>query len=818
MSDINPAALPVEAVLPRLLECLASSGGAVLEAPPGAGKSTRVPLALLDADWCHGGRVLVLEPRRVAARAVAGFMARQRGEQVGATIGYRTRSDSRISATTRVEVVTEGILTRMLLDDPSLDGYAAVVFDEFHERSLQADLGLALVQEVRGALREDLRLLVMSATLELGPLAEGLGLPVVSSEGRAYPVTISHAPPGRDQDPLAHCAAQVTAVAGQGTTLVFLPGVGEIERVRQRLPAQPPVQVLHGRLDGDQQAAVLAAPADGAARVVLATNVAETSVTIGGVTTVVDSGLARRPQYDPRRHRSRLVTRRISQANADQRAGRAGRLGPGRCLRLWAREEVLARHIEPEIRHTALDGLVLDLARWGCRDPRELFWLDPPPEGAWQAARERLTGLGALDRDGGITDLGRRLNGLPLPPDLAVLVLTGRDRGRPRSAAALAVLLNERAPGLDREPDLARRLQRFLAAPGQWPLLQRELTRLAGDRRDRPDAEPLDLILADAFAERLARCREPGSGRYLLADGGGARLEPGTPLAARDWLLILDTDGQSRDGRVRLAWPLAPESVDTVLERRAKEQDQVHWDPRRERVVAERVRAVGALVLDRRPLAEPSPELLQQGLLAALRDRGLTMLPWDEDNQQLRARIAWMHELEPEHWPAMDDDSLLAGLETWLAPFLGGCRTPRDMQRVPLGEALGLWLGSDRRRRLERALPARWPVASGRSVAINYRAEGGPRLAVKLQECFGMEALPVLADGRLPLTAELLTPAGRPAAITGDLGRFWREGYTAVRKDLRGRYPKHPWPEDPLTAQATGRTKRAQAGKGGGRG
>ena len=472
MTEPRYFALPVDAVLPELCRCLAEQGGAVLEAPPGAGKSTRVPLVLLDAPWRGDGRLLVLEPRRVAARAVAGFMAHQLGEPVGRTVGYRTRLDTRVSAATRIEVVTEGVLTRMLSHDPALEGYAAVLFDEFHERSLQADLGLALVQEVRQARREDLRLLVMSATLDVGPLAEGLSLPTVRSEGRVFPVDVSHAPPGRDQDPWDHCARQVEALAGEGTVLVFLPGVGEIERLRERLSVAMPVQVLHGRLAGDAQAAVLAAPAG--PRVVLATNVAETSVTIEGVTVVVDTGLERRPSYDPRRHRSRLVTRRISQANADQRAGRAGRLGPGRCLRLWAREEVLARHIEPEIQQTGLESLVLDLARWGCRDPNQLFWLDPPPAGPWRAAVQRLRALGALDGQDAITDLGRRLNDLPLAPELAALVVRGRDAGLAASAARVAVLLSERMPGLDRQVDLAERLRRFSARPGDLCYIQRQ--------------------------------------------------------------------------------------------------------------------------------------------------------------------------------------------------------------------------------------------------------------------------------------------------------------------------------------------------------
>ena len=797
MTDPRYFALPVDAVLPELCRCLEEQGGAVLEAPPGAGKSTRVPLALLDAPWRGDGRILVLEPRRVAARAVAGFMAHQLGEPVGRTVGYRTRLDTRVSAATRIEVVTEGVLTRMLSNDPALEGYAAVLFDEFHERSLQADLGLALVQEVRQALREDLRLLVMSATLDVGPLAEGLALPTVRSEGRVFPVEVSHAPPGRDQDVWDHCARQVEALAGEGTVLVFLPGVGEIERLRERLSVSMPVQVLHGRLAGDAQAAVLEAPSG--PRVVLATNVAETSVTIEGVTVVVDSGLERRPSYDPRRHRSRLVTRRISQANAEQRAGRAGRLGPGCCVRLWAREEVLARHIEPEIHQTGLESLVLDLARWGCRDPDQLFWLDPPPPGPWRAAVQRLRGLGALDGQDAITDLGRRLNDLPLAPELAALVVRGRDAGLAASAARVAVLLSERMPGLDRQVDLAERLRRFTARPGDWPLLQRALSRLNGDRKDgsAPDGA-LGPLLADTFPERIARRRDGEEDRYLLADGSGARLPSGSPLAGREWLVVLDTDGRPRDAVIRLAWALGPPEVPALLARHAEWRDQVAWDDKLQKVRAERRYGVGAITVESQPLPSPSPAQVEQGLLDGVR--------------QWRARAGWLHRLEPEHWPAMDDDTLLADLETWLLPFLAGRRALRDLKTLPLLDALKLRLGPGQAGELTRRLPERVTVASGRAVTINYEAEGGPRLAVKLQECFGMESLPALAEGRLPLTAELLTPAGRPAAITADLAGFWRNGYGQVRKELRGRYPKHPWPEDPLAAPATGRTKARGGG------
>jgi len=821
MTEPRYFALPVDAVLPELCRCLVEQGGAVLEAPPGAGKSTRVPLVLLDAPWRGDGRILVLEPRRVAARSVAGFMARQLGEPVGQTVGYRTRLDTRVSAATRIEVATEGVLTRMLSADPALEGYAAVLFDEFHERSLQADLGLALVQEVRQALREDLRLLVMSATLDVGPLAEGLSLPTVRSEGRMFPVDVSYVPPGRDQDPWDHCARQVEALAGEGTVLVFLPGVGEIERLRERLSLAVPVQMLHGRLAGDAQAAVLEAPAG--PRVVLATNVAETSVTIEGVTVVVDSGLERRPSYDPRRHRSRLVTRRISQANADQRAGRAGRLGPGRCVRLWAREEVLARHIEPEIHQTGLESLVLDLARWGCRDPDQLFWLDPPPPGPWRAAVQRLRGLGALDGQDAITDLGRRLNDLPLAPELAALVVRGRDAGLAASAARVAVLLSERMPGLDRQVDLAERLRRLTARPADWPLLARALSRLNGDRKDRAaldGAAPggaasggaLGPLLADTFPDRIARRRDGEEGRYLLADGSGAWLPPGSPLAGREWLVVLDTDGRPRDAVIRLAWALGPPEVPALLARHAEWRDQVAWDDRRQRVRAERRHAVGAITVESQPLPSPSPAQVEQGLLDGVRQQGLRVLPWTEFARQWRARAGWLHRLEPEHWPAMDDDTLLAELDIWLLPFLAGRRTLRDLKSLPLIEALKLRLAPGRAGELARRLPERVTVASGRAVTIHYEAEGGPRLAVKLQECFGMESLPTLAEGRLPLTAELLTPAGRSAAITADLAGFWRNGYREVRKELRGRYPKHPWPEDPLVAPATGRTK-ARSGR-----
>ena len=759
--------LPVDTILPELLRCLAECGGAVLEAPPGAGKSTRVPLALLAAPWRGDGKILLLEPRRVAARAVAAFMAERLGEPVGATVGYRTRLDSRVSHATVIEVVTEGVLTRLMLDDPSLEGYAAVLFDEFHERSLQADLGLALVQEVRQALRGELRLLVMSATLEVGPLAEGLALPVVRSEGRVHPVTVSHAPPPDSRRWLEHCAAQVRALAGQGTVLVFLPGVGEIDRLGALLADLPmPVETLHGRLQGDAQAAVLR-NVEGQARVVLSTNVAETSVTIEGVTTVLDSGLERRPDYDPRRQRSRLVTRRISEASAAQRAGRAGRLGPGRCVRLWSRA----------------------------------------------AARQRLQRLGALGADGAISEWGARLAQLPLPPELAALVWLGREQGLPLSAARLAVLLSEPAPGLDREPDLAVRLNRFAERSGDWPALHQVTQRLLANRAARDRAEPLagaGGLLAQAFPDRLARRREGEAPRYLLADGSGARLPPGIALGTRAWLVVLETDGDPREANIRLAWALDEQQARRCLDERGVWEERVAWDNGAQRVRARRVLTLGAIEVDSQPLQQPSAEQIQAGLLDGVRQQGLEALPWTPALRQWRARVGWMARLEPRQWPDTSDQALLANLEQWLGPFLAGLRSLRDLRKVALADALGLLLGPGQRQTLERQLPAGVAVASGRTAMIRYDNEGSPRLAVKLQECFGMRALPALAEGRVPLVVELLTPAGRPAAITADLEHFWRHGYPQVRKALRGRYPKHPWPDDPFSAIATSASKRRQ--------
>ncbi|EKF74875.1 hypothetical protein A11A3_06570 [Alcanivorax hongdengensis A-11-3] len=806
---------PVDDVIDELLSHLNQVGGAILEAPPGAGKSTRVPLALLRDLPSSAGKILMLEPRRMAARAVARFMASQWQEPVGGTIGYRTRLDSATSADTRLEVVTEGVLTRMLLDDPALTDIALVIFDEFHERSLVADLGLALLQEVRGALRDDLRLLIMSATLDGDALAGLLGLPVVRSQGRSFAVDVAYRPVPAGQDWRDHCAREVMALAPHaGVMLVFLPGQRDIRQLQQRL-SLPAVMPLHGGLPPADQQVVLEHARQHGKAVILTTNVAETSLTIEGVTHVIDTGWAREPVYDPARHRSRLVTRRISEASARQRAGRAGRLGPGQCLRLWPDSEVMAAYRAPEIQRVALDALVLDLARWGCRDPYQLDWLDPPPLPAWESAVLRLKQAGALDAEGAITDLGKQLGRIGIEPALAMLVLAGRKQGLGVSAARLAALMADRDPLMGAGVDAGVRLAAMEQQPERHRGLLREAARLAGgratDSRDWRDA--MGGLLADVYPMQIAEQRPGQPGRYRMADGPGLLLDNRDAHFGAPWLLVLDTDGEPRDARIRLAWPLQEEQVMAVAQQYGRWQASCGWDGRLEKVVARREFRLGGLVLETRSIPEPAPEQLIAGLIDGIRQQGLSVLPWTDGLRQWQHRARMLATFSGEQWPAMDDASLLADLEVWAGPYLAGMVGLRDLRRMPLQAALQDRLSPQQQQHLAEQMPARIPVPSGRDVALDYSG-AVPVLAVKLQELFGLESLPLLANGRLRIQAQLLTPAGRPAAITDNLERFWRENYPAVRKDLRGRYPKHPWPEDPLGAVATGKTKNRLARDG----
>ncbi|MBB4284391.1 ATP-dependent helicase HrpB [Roseospira goensis] len=840
MSILPPRlSLPVEAVLPDLSTALARGPNAVLIAPPGAGKTTRVPLALLDAPWLGGQRLLMLEPRRMAARAAARFMAATLGEPVGETVGYRVRLDSAVGPRTRIEVVTEGILTRRLQDDPALEGVGAVLFDEFHERALQADLGLALCLDAQGALRPDLRLLVMSATLEGAAVARLLGdAPVIESAGRQHPVTIHHHPaPAPGLDGLARAvAARVRAALADeptGDVLAFLPGEREIRAVAAALEPLPGARVrpLYGALPADRQDAALRPDPGGARRVVLATAIAETSLTIDGVRIVVDAGLARVPRFDPGRGLTRLDTVPASQASADQRAGRAGRLGPGVCHRLWPQAAHGARppFSRPELLEADLAPLVLELAAWGVADPAALAWLDPPPAGAWAAARDLLHGLGALDAAGRVTAHGRALVRLPLHPRLAHMVVTGVDRGLGGLAADIAALLSERdplrgAPG-GRDADLRHRLDLLAGRrpadrtqAGAVPRIRaaaRQIRRLAGGRDGATPAADTDpgALLALAYPDRIARRRAgPQAGRFQLSGGRGVTLDPADPLAAADWLAVADlSDRPGAEARVRLAAPLEAAEVMAGRIAALETADEIAWSAREAAVLARRRTRLGALLLTETPLPDPDPAAVTAALLDGVRQMGLAALPWTPAAARWCARVRFLAHVDGPQagWPDLSDAALLATLEHWLAPYVAGLNRRAHLERLDLRAALSALLPWERARDLEARAPSHLTVPTGSRLALDYDDPEGPALAVRVQELFGLDVHPTLASGRVPVVLRLLSPARRPVQITRDLPGFWRGAWAEVRKEMKGRYPKHPWPADPTTAPPTTRTKAA---------
>ncbi len=824
-------ALPIDAVLPALQEAMAAVGTAVLVAAPGAGKTTRVPLALLAASWCTG-RILVLEPRRLAARAAAEQMARLIGERAGATVGYRVRHESRVSADTRVEVVTEGIFTRMVQDDPALEGVSALLFDEFHERHLTSDLGLALALQTRQLLRPDLRLLVMSATLQPSPVATLLGdgarAPVIQSEGRAFPVTTEWRPL-REGQPLPQAVAGAVRHARRtqaGDVLVFLPGVAELHRVRDALADEPldaRVELLHGALALDEQDRVLR-PRDAGPRVVLSTAIAESSVTLDGVRVVVDAGLARVPRYDARSGMTRLATVRVSLASADQRRGRAGRTAPGHCIRLWddATQASLPARATPEILEADLTALALELACAGVSDAHSLDWLDAPPSAALALGRQLLRDLGALDAASRVTAHGRAMAAMGIEPRLAHLVLQGSALGLSTMACELAALLQERdilrreqaahdadlgtrldaLRGRHRDGIDATRLQRVRE---EARALRRALPREASDAQD--DAAMLGRLVALAYPDRIAQRRDGEAARYLLRNGRGARFDTPLGIARAPYVAIADLDGNPAESRIWLAAALDESDLRTALRTSIETTREVEWDEATERVQAREVERVGALVLRTRPLRDVTSDDLRAALLQAIRRRGITALPWREGDVSTRQRLAFAHRHIGAPYADVSDAALLETLDTWLAPMLGEARRWSDLGSVSLGDALLATLPWAARERLDRLAPTHLEVPSGSRIRVDYADPMQPTLAVKLQECFGLSDTPRVAEGRVPVTLQLLSPAGRPVQVTKDLASFWRHGYFEVRKDLKGRYPRHPWPDDPLAAAATRRVK-----------
>lgn len=809
--------LPIHAVLPDLLAALRDASNAVLVAPPGAGKTTAVAPALLDEAWCTG-EILLLSPRRLAARAAAERMAALADEPVGKTYGYATRMDSKRSAQTRVTVVTEGIFVNRIQADPELSGVSAVLFDEVHERSLDSDFGLALALDAQAALRPDIRLVAMSATLDGARFSTLMGAaPMVESEGRSYPLDLRHlgrAAEARIEDSVAMAIRQALRES-EGGILAFLPGVAEIERTAERIADVPGaiLHKLHGSLDPTAQRAAIAPDREGRRKIVLATSIAETSLTLDGIRVVIDSGLARRPRYDRAAGMTRLVTERASQAAVTQRAGRAARQGPGIAYRLWeaAATAGLPRFDPPEILEADLSALTLDCALWGVADPRDLNWLDPPPEAAVQEARARLTTLEAIDVDGRPTAHGKAIAGLPLPPRLGHMLARAGEIGLERTAAQIAVLLGERGLG-GPDADLEHRLRRWRTERGQRAENARRLaerwsklvsgTSEAAVEPDSPEA--VATCVALAFPDRIAKRRDASGETWASAGGRGFRLDPASSLARHEWLAVAETQGMAAGARILSAAPIDTADVEALFGHRIETRRTVRFDPATGRVDATRERRLGAIRLSSGIDSAADPEEIATALLEGVRQHGLAALPWSANARALRLRAAYAG------LDTLSDQALLADLDDWFAPALVGKRRLDAIAPEALTQALQNRLGWDGQKQLDRLAPARLETPAGSSHEIDYAAEGGPTVEVRVQALFGLAAHPMLGDGT-PLVLSLTSPAGRPIQTTRDLPGFWKGSWADVAKEMRGRYPRHPWPDDPAAANATLRTKNADA-------
>jgi ATP-dependent helicase HrpB len=842
---IEKICLPINAILSRLDSALTDNLSAVVVAPPGSGKTTRVPLALMGMPWLAGKKIIMLEPRRIAARLAAEFMAGLLGEQVGEKVGYQVRFDRRISRQTRIEVITEGLLTRRLQQDPGLEDVGLVIFDEFHERSLDADLALALCLDVCSALRDDLRLLVMSATMDPGPVSRLLGnAPVITGEGRTHPVTISHIPPPPRFDssaPAAIAGATVTAIRQvilqeQGDILVFLPGIGEIRRVSTQLSSLQDciVRPLHGAMNPAAQEQAIVPDKSGRQRIILATTIAETSVTIEGITVVIDCGWKRVPRYHPSTGLAGLDTVRISRASAEQRAGRAGRLAPGSCYRLWHTgvEAGLAAFDKPEVFQADLTPLVLELASWGVHKPDELCWLDPPPSAAFLQGKQLLQDLGALDDQGKITTAGRKIGALPLHPRLATMIYWAGSENFGQ-AVDLAALLSERdpLPGVD-TADIDERLyclQRYRsqgkkavqamgANPGVCAAINRvsrQLHKIAScDGQRKMPLLSTGGILALAYPDRIGGKRNRDGYSYQLASGTGAALSPHDPLTVSNWLVVASQNMRSGDGRIFLAAALSEEELYTVFTDRLQQCNEVFWDSRTQKVVSRQCVRLGKLVVSQQRLSTPDPQAIAMALTAGIRDCGIEVLPWTSVARQLQARVCCLGEWLPnENWPDFSDKTLLETLEEWLAPFLHGMTSLKAVVSLRLDQVLMSRLDYDQQQRLERDAPIYVTVPSGSQKRLVYHPENPPVLAVRLQEMFGLAETPTVCRGNIKVLLHLLSPAQRPVQVTRDLQGFWKTSYFAVRKEMKGRYPKHHWPEEPWKAEATARIKRRKKKK-----